>query len=114
MSENKELLEATVKGLQEKINQLNVDLKDKQKELEDCNKPELTAIQMDTINEAVDTALGNFDLDCGMFDYEFNLDYDNKIELSNLTFTDTYDLAEAVVMNIEKQFKIVQDEETNK
>jgi hypothetical protein len=114
MSENKELLEATVKGLQEKINQLNIDLKDKQKELEDCNKPELTAIQMDTINEAVDTALGNFDLDCGMFDYEFNLDYDNKIELSNLTFTDTYDLAEAVVMSIEKQFKIVQDEKTNK
>ena len=113
MSENKELLEATVKGLQEKINQLNVDLKDKQKELEDCNKPELTATQMNTINEAVDTALGNFDLDCGMFDYEFNLDYDNKIELSNLTFTDTYDLAEAVVMNIEKQFKIAQDEETN-
>ena len=39
MSENKELLEATVKGLEEKIGQLNMDLKTKQKDLEDYNKP---------------------------------------------------------------------------
>ena len=110
MSENKELLEATVKGLQEKIQQLNVDLKSKQQELEDVNKPELTAIQMDTINDAVDTALGNYDLDCGMFDYEFELDYDNKITLSNLTFTDTYDVVEAIIKNIENQFKIISND----
>ena len=30
MSETKEMLEATVKGLQEKISQLNMDLKNKQ------------------------------------------------------------------------------------
>ena len=113
MSENKELLEATVKGLQEKIGQLNMDLKAKQQELEDVNKPELTAIQLDTINDAVDTALNDFNLDCGMFDYEFEIDYDNRVTLSNLTFTDTYDIVEAVIRNIEKQFKIVQDEETN-
>jgi len=110
MSENKELLEATVKGLQEKIQQLNTDLKSKQQELEDVNKPELTAIQMDTINDAVDTALGNYDLDCGMFDYEFELDYDNKITLSNLTFTDTYDVVEAIIKNIENQFKIISND----
>ena len=110
MSDNKELLEATVKGLQEKISQLNMDLKAKQQELEDVNKPEITALQLDIVNDAVDSALGNYDLDCGMFDYEFNLDYDNKIELSSLTFTDTYELVEAIVKNIEKQFKVIEDE----
>ena len=113
MSETKEMLEATCKGLEDKIGQLNMDLKAKQKELEDVNKPELTAIQMDTINDAVDAVLSNYDFDCGMFDYEFNLDYDNKIELSNLSFTDSYDIMEAVMRNIEKQFKIVKNEETN-
>ena len=113
MSETKEMLEATCKGLEDKISQLNIDLKAKQQELEDVNKPELTAIQMDTINDAVDAALSNYDFDCGMFDYEFNLDYDNKIELSNLSFTDSYDIIEAIMRNIQKQFKIVQDE-TNK
>ena len=39
MNESKELLEATIKGLQEKVNQLNTELITKQKELEDINKP---------------------------------------------------------------------------
>ena len=110
MSETKEMLEATVKGLQDKIGQLNMDLKSKQQELEDVNKPELTAIQMDTITDAIDTALGNFDLDCGMFDYEFELDYENRVTLSNLTFTDTYEIVEAVIKNIENNFKIIENE----
>ena len=113
MSENKELLEATVKGLQDKIMELEVDLKSKEQELEDVNKPEITALQLDIVNDAVDSALGNYDLDCGHFDYEFELDYENRVTLSNLTFTDTYDLVEAIVKNIENHFKII-DNEINK
>ena len=109
-NDNKELLEATVKGLQDKIGSLNLELKDKQKELEDCNKPELTALQMDIINDAVDSALSSYELDCGMFDYEFEMDYENRIQLNNLSFTDTYDLAEAVIVNIERHFKIIKDD----
>ena len=42
--------------------------------------------------------------------YEFELDYDNKITLSNLTFTDTYDVVEAIIKNIENQFKIISND----
>ena len=114
MSETKEMLEATVKGLQDKISQLNMDLKGKQQELEDVNKPELTALQMDIINDAVDSALSSYELDCGMFDYEFEMDYENRIQLNNLSFTDTYDLAEAVIVNIERHFKIIEKLNTTK
>ena len=41
MNESKELLEATIKGLEEKINSLNTDINMKRKELEDINKPEM-------------------------------------------------------------------------
>ena len=109
MSENKELLEATVKGLQDKIGALNLELKQKQQDLEDVNKPVISSTTMDVINDAVNSALEDYNFDCGMFEYEFNLDYENKIELSELTFTDSYELVEAVVRNIEKQFKIEQD-----
>ena len=112
MSENKELLEATVKGLQDKIGSLNMELKDKQRELEDVNKPVISSTTMDVINDAVNSALENYQFDCGMFEYEFNLCYDNKLELSDLTFTDSYELVEAVIRNIEKQFKVI-DNETN-
>ena len=111
-NDNKELLEATVKGLQYKIGSLNLELKDKQKELEDCNKPVISSVALDIINDAVNSALENYQFDCGMFEYEFNLCYDNKLELSDLTFTDSYELVEAVIRNIEKQFKVI-DNETN-
>ena len=110
MSENKELLEATVKGLQEKIVSLQHDLREKEKDLEDINKPEISAEQMDIINDAVNSALEDYHFDCGMFDYEFELDYDNRITLSNLTFTDSYDISEAIIMNITKQFKLPKDD----
>ena len=108
--DNKELLEATCKGLEDKISALNLELKNKQQELEDANKPEITALQMSVINDAVNAVLESYEFDCGMFEYEFNLGYDNKLELSDLTFTDAYDLEEAIMRNITKQFKVEKDE----
>ena len=110
MSETKEMLEATVKGLQEKIVSLQHDLREKEKDLEDVNKPEITAEQMDIINDAVNEALEDYQFDCGMFEYEFNINYNNKLELSELTFTDSYDISEAIIMNITKQFKLPKDD----
>ena len=80
------------------------------KELEDANKPIVSSTTMDIINDTVNRAVEDYSFDCGMFEYEFNLCYDNKLELSDLTFTDTYELVEAIVTKVEKQFKIVQDE----
>ena len=110
MSETKEMLEATVKGLQDKIGQLNTDLKSKQQELEDVNKPVISSTTMDIINDTVNQVLENYNFECGHFEYEFNINYDNKIELGDLTFTDAYDLVEAIVTKIEKQFKVEEDE----
>jgi len=114
MSNNKELLEATVKGLQEKIQQLNTDYKEKLQELEDVNKPVIKASQMDVIDDSLQQTFENFDLDIEQFQYDVELDYDSKVVVSSLTFTDTYDLHEAIMRNIQKQFKVINDEETNK
>ena len=113
MSETKEMLEATCKSLEDKIGQLNMDLKAKQQELEDANKPIISSTTMDIINDTVNKVLEDYNFECGMFEYDFSINYDNKIELGDLTFTDTYELVEAIVIKIEKQFKIVQDESTN-
>ena len=113
MSETKELLEATVKGLQDKIGALNLELKQKQQDLEDVNKPVISSATMDIINDTVSKAVEDYEFDCGMFEYEFNLGYDNKLELSDLTFTDSYELVEAIITKVEKQFKIIEYEKTN-
>ena len=109
MSETKEMLEATVKGLQDKIGQLNMDLKSKQQDLEDANKPVISSTTMDIINDTINKAVEDYNFDCGMFEYEFNLNYDNKLELSDLTFTDHYNLAEAVMKAIDNHFKLEND-----
>ena len=110
MSENKELLEATVKGLQDKIGQLNMDLKTKQQELEDVNKPVLPHDTYALLEDIVSNAIGEYSFECGEFDYEFNLDYDNKIELSDLSYNDGYRLAESIMNKIDNYFKIEQND----
>ena len=113
MSENKELLEATVKGLQEKIVSLQHDLKAKEKELDDVNKPVVNSSTLSHIEDSVSRVIEQFDFDCGMFEYEFSIGYDNKLELGELTFTDTYELQEAIMRYIDNRFKVINDEKTN-
>jgi len=108
--DNVELIEATVKGLQDKIGSLNMELKDKQRELEDANKPVISSTTMDIINDAVNYALENYNFDnTDQYELDFSLDYDGKVQAETINLRDTYELMEAVVRNIEKQFKIEQD-----
>ena len=114
MSETKEMLESTVKGLQDKIGQLNMDLKSKQQELEDANKPVISSTTMDVINVAVNYAVENYDFDnADQYDVEFSLDYECKVQAETINLRDTYELVEAIVTKVEKQFKVEVDE-TNK
>ena len=107
MSESKEMLEATVKGLQDKVNQLNIDLKSKQQELEDVNKPAMSVVTYADLEDIVGNTIGDYEFDCGEFDYEFNINYDNKIELSDLSYNDGYRLAESIMNKIDNYFKMV-------
>ena len=114
MSENKELLEATVKGLQDKIGSLNMELKDKQQELEDVSKPVISSTTMDIINDAVNYAVENYNFDnTDQYELDFSLDYEGRVQAETINLRDTYELMEAIVINIEKQFKVIQDESTD-
>ena len=114
MSETKEMLEATVKGLQDKIGSLNMDLKSKQQELENAGKPVISSTVMNVINDAINYAVENYDFDNkDQYEVDFSLDYDSRVQAETINLTDTYELVEAIVVNVEKQFKIEQDDETN-
>ena len=114
MSDNKELLEATVKGLQDKIGALNLELKQKQQDLEDANKPVISSTTMDVINDAVNYAVENYDFDnADQYELDFSLDYESRVQAETINLRDTYELVEAIVTRVEKQFKVVEDE-TNK
>jgi len=114
MSETKEMLEATVKGLQDKIGQLNMDLKSKQQDLEDANKPVISSTTMDVVNDAVNNAIENYNFDnADQYELDFSLDYDGRVQAETINLRDTYELAEAIIIGIEKQFKVIKDETTS-
>ena len=110
MSETKEMLEATCKGLEDKIGQLNMDLKSKQQELEDANKPVISSKVMDVINDAVNEAIEGYNFDnTDQYELDYSLDYDGRVQAETINLRDTYELMEAIVLKIEKQFKVESD-----
>ena len=113
MSETKEMLEATVKGLQDKIGQLNMDLKSKQQELEDAGKPVISSTVMNVVNDAINEAIENYNFDnTDQYDLDFSLDYDGRVQAETINLTDTYELMEAIVTKVEKQFNIIEELDT--
>ena len=88
------------------------DLESAKKALASFNKPELTGSQLDDIQEAVESAVGNFDFDdADNYDKEFELDYDGRVQLSSLDFTNSQELIEAVVEQVHKLFVEVEDKD---
>ena len=112
MSDSKEMLEATVKGLQEKVDSLTKDLATKKSELEDINKPKMSK----SIYEEVEDSVYNNMMDAlGRLD-EHN--YDLELELSGLElsvyqidFDDTNSISEYIMDSINDKFNVVEDEE---
>ena len=108
MSESKELLEATIKGLQEKIEGLNVDLITKQKELQDVNKPEISGEMYDEIHGLVEEGVGEFDFsDAGNYEFEPEFDYDNKVVIGDININDTHYIVESIMDKIDKNYKVI-------
>ena len=114
MNESKELLEATVKGLEEKISQLNIDLKGKQKELEDVSKPEMTEEMYSNLEGIVEEAIGNYDFnDSENYDIEYELDYDAKVNAHSIEFNSAHELGEKIMRGVEKAYKMTDTQVTN-
>ena len=81
------------------------DLEQAKKELAELNKPILTPLQFDDINEAVEKAVGNFDFDdADNYNTEFELDYDAKVTISSFEFQSAEELIEAIVEKVHKLF----------
>jgi len=108
MRESVELLEATIKGLKEKVDQVTKDLQTKQKELENVNKPELTQLQLDYITEAIDQGINSVDFDVDSFDIDYGIESDGQVYLSHMEFEHVAGLVEDIVENLHQTFKIVE------
>ena len=88
------------------------DLEQAKKELKQLNKPVLTGLQLDDINEAIESAVGNFDFDDSEnYHTEFELDYDAKVTISSFEFQSAQELVETISESVHNLF--VEKQEDN-
>ena len=93
MSESKELLEATIKGLEDKLTVLNTDLRTKERELADINKPVMTDVMFEKLTQLVENAVNEVSIDESDLEYAMEIDYDNKVCLNDISLenSDSFD-----------------------
>ena len=105
-------LQTKIEGLKKAIAEHNdfagtytSDLAKTEKELADINKPELTPLQLDDIQEAIESGVGDFDFsDHDNYEKDFELDYDSRVQLSNFDLINQADLVEVIVNRVSKLF----------
>jgi len=108
----KEELEQKIQMLEQKVVSntsemvsVQADLKIAQKQLEDINKPEITPLQFDLIQEAIERGVDEFNFDDDAnYDKEFGINYDGKVHLESLDLTCTYELVEMITEKVHKLF----------
>ena len=77
-----------------------------EKQLADINKPAITPAMMEQIEGAIETAVEDFDFsDNDNYDKEFEIDYDDRIRLSNLDMTNTHDLIAEIAEKVLDLFR---------
>ena len=86
------------------------DLATAKKQLADVSKPVLTGLQLDEIQKAIESAVGNFDFsDLDNYDKDFELDYDGRVQLSTLEFENAGDLVDVIVEKVHALFVGAED-----
>jgi len=112
MDNKKELLEATVKGLQDKLQQLQTELNVKTLELNNVSKPKLNQSTLEIIYDCVTEGIEEFDFsDTENYDFEYEIDYDGRIATNSIEFNSCDYVREPIINKIEKTFNIIDDTE---
>ena len=82
------------------------DLSAMEKRLADINKPAITPAIMEKIEGAIESAVEDFDFsDDDNFSKEFEIDYDNKVRLSNMEFDNSHDLVAEIAEKVLNLFQ---------
>jgi uncharacterized protein YpuA (DUF1002 family) len=116
---NKEQLETRIKELTVLIEEASGNVQklvDEQaaftKMLEDLNKPKLSHAQMDQVQHVVESACETFDMEIDECDYNIEIDYDNRVVVSDFDWSRCQEeLTQRIMDRLEKVFAVGEDEE---
>ena len=111
-----ESLKKMVQDSTEQSDNYKKQLETVEKQLADINKPAITPAMMEQIEGAIETAVEDFDFsDDDNFEKEFEIDYDNRIRLSNMEFSGSHELVAEIaekVLDLFQEAECPEDETT--
>ena len=81
-----------------------------EKQLADLDKPKVTSLFLDTLNEVITEAVEGLELDDGVT-CDLEIDYDNRVTMSDFRFEDTHAVADKIYCAVEKLFAEISTEE---
>ena len=91
---------------------LKQDLVEAQRKLKIADRPRITQDQMTEIQDAINEIVSNIDFtDCNNYDVDFEIDYDNRIAISNIEFNNTHEIVDDISSEIECLFNVIEDED---
>ena len=105
-------LELTLNSLELNAKTVKDDLKIVNNQLADVNKVKITNDTVNDIRQAIEDVFGNSSFDeVDSYDVDFEIDYDNRLALSNIEFNDVDNVAEQISDAIEDLFNVIEDED---
>ena len=81
-----------------------------EKQLADLGKPETTSEFLDKLNETITEAVEGLELDDGVT-CDLEIDYDNRVTMSDFRFEDTQAVADKIYCTVEKLFAEISTED---
>ena len=110
LENKKSALELLQSEAHDKLTDYKVQISLLDQELSDLGKPEVTSEFLDKINEAIVEAVEGLELDDGV-SCDFELDYDNRVTISDIRFDDTHQVADKIYCTVEKLFAEISTED---
>jgi hypothetical protein len=93
---------------------LKQDLAEAERKLSVVNRPKITKKFSDELSDAISEAISNVDFtDTNAYDFDFEIDYDNRISLNSIEFNHVHDIADDIYSALEDLFNIIEDEDEN-
>ena len=105
-------LTASIETFTNDADLLKKDLAAANQRLAVVNRPKITQDQMTEIHDAIYTVVNNVDFtDCNNYDMDFEIDYDNRIAVSNMEFNNSDEIADDLCSEIGSLFNVIETED---
>jgi len=103
-------LEQYIESHTDQVKDLEHDLRTVKRKLVDINKHKLPSNYFVKISDTIESTIENFDFNnTDSYNAEFEMDYDNTVNLSNIEFEAQDELAEEIQRNIEDLFGVTEE-----